>query len=212
MGLHAVTSPTRTLHHCGIPTGHSLLLGSFISAGSLCCPVDLHGLQGHGCLIVVCPMGCMRISASVPEALALPPPALTLVSPELFHIFSLLPSLAADAFSPLLKYVPTEALITISDCLSLGQQCICLGSSWHCLCQIQGKTESSWRSHSYSPPPWPPKACHVNPIHMVIGSLDSRHADFGNGCSTTAGISSALFPLAVTSVFWCCGNMCSLKY
>jgi len=56
-------------------------------------------------------------------------------------------------FFPLLKYVITEALTTVADCLGLGQRQVCIRAGWHWLYQMWGKLLAApHRSHPYSTP------------------------------------------------------------
>lgn len=146
-------------------------------------------LQGLSCLTMGCSRDCRGISVPVPGAPPAPP--LTLVSLGLFLSCSH-PSLWLKcSFTPypfLICYPRGSA--TVSAGLSLGQQWVRLGPSWHWICQKWGKLLAS--SHgSCSCSPLLPEPCHASQIQHPH-SLGSR-CPVQSSKSQVAGIACDLF-------------------
>jgi len=116
--------------------------------------------RGTACLTMVFSTGCMGISAPAPGAPPHPPSALTLVSAELILTQSH-SSLQLQMplciwrrfiFFPFLTMV-SRRCYHVTDRLGLGQQRVCLGTSWHWLYGTWGKLlAASQKSHPCSPP------------------------------------------------------------
>lgn len=144
---------------------YSLLFCSFSFLHSMftCCDMGPSmGCKGTTCFTMVLSMGCMEISAPAAGA---PPPLLLHCPLGCFsHLSpsSLLSQAAAPHFflNPFLN-LPSQKC----NGLSFGQQQVCFGAGWNCLCPSQEQLlVSSHRGHPYSPSAPPScKHCHVNP-------------------------------------------------
>lgn len=128
-------------------------------------PVDLHGLQGLGCLTTFFTTCCRRISApasGLPPAL---PSALTWVSTGLLLSHILTPVFWFNCTKFLSSFLKIHcprgtAMVTDGPGVFLGPSC-------PCLCRAQRKLPAaSHTSHPCSPPQLL-KPGHANPIHML---------------------------------------------
>lgn len=159
------------------------------------------GCRGTAFLTMVFTTSFRGMSAFMPRAPLPLPSLLTLMSTEFF--FSCVPipvfqlQLLLHNISPL-KYI-------ITDEFDFGHQWVCLGASWHWLCQIWGKLLATvCSSHPRSSPL--AKPCHANPVQAFNYSPEQFFIAGKNYCPcfTSGGTGTGALYESVKVMFRVC--------